>query len=94
MARESLEKRMDRLERRVEILERLPDRVTAVESQIVLLRDEMRSEFSAVRADAVETRRVLTERMESLFDANQRHMRLLHEDLVERIARMGEGRSR
>jgi len=85
---------MDRLERRVEILERLPDRVTAVESQIVLLRDEMRSEFSAVRADAVETRRVLTERMESLFDANQRHMRLLHEDLVERIARMGEGRSR
>ena len=94
MARESLEKRMDRLERRVEILERLPDRVTAVESQMVLLRDEMRSEFSAVRADAVETRRVLTERMESLFDANQRHMRLLHEDLVERIARMGEGRSR
>ena len=94
MARESLEKRMDRLERRVEILERLPDRVTAVESQIVLLRDEMRSEFSAVRADAVETRRVLTERMESLFDANQRHVRLLHEDLVERIARMGEGRSR
>jgi len=61
---------MDRLERRVEILERLPDSVTAVESQIVLLRDEMRSEFSAVRADAVETRRVLTERMESLFDAN------------------------
>ena len=94
MARESLEKRMDRLERRVEILERLPDRVTAVESQIVLLRDEMRSEFSAVRADAVETRRVLTERMESLFDANERHMRLLHEDLVERIARMGEGRNR
>ena len=94
MAQESLEKRMDRLERRVEILERLPDRVTAVESQIVLLRDEMRSEFSAVRADAVETRRVLTERMESLFDANQRHMRLLHEDLVERIARMGEGRTR
>jgi hypothetical protein len=85
---------MDRLERRVERLERLPDRVTAVESQIVLLRDEMRSEFSAVRADAVETRRVLTERMESLFDVSGRHMRLLHEDLVERIARMGEGRNR
>ena len=92
MAQESLEKRMVRLERRVEILERLPDRVTGVESQIVQLRDEMRSEFSAVRADAVETRRVLTERMESLFDANERHMRLLHEDLVERIARLSEGR--
>ena len=149
---------MDRLERRVEILERLPDRVTAVESQIVLLRDEMRSEFSAmrgnsrsgdeqvittlreeiragdeqvittlreeiragdeqvittlreeiragdeqviktlreeIRAGDEETRRVLTEQMESLFDVSGRHMRLLHEDLVERIARMGEGRNR
>ena len=94
MSPESLRVRVERLERRVEILEQLPERVSALESQIVLLRDEMRSEFSAVRADAVETRRVLTERMESLFDANQRHMRLLHEDLVERIARMGEGRTR
>ena len=96
MAQESLERRMDRLERRVEVVERLPERVTALESQIVLLRDEMRSEFSAVRAEAVvrheETRRVLTERMEFLSDANERHMRLLHEDLVERIARLNEGR--
>lgn len=83
---------MDNVERRVEVLGRLPERVSSLESQIVLLRDEMRSEFSAVRADAAETRRVLTERMESLFDANERHMRLLHEDLVERIARIGEGR--
>jgi len=89
---------MDSLERRMEILERLPDRVTSLESQIVQLRDEMRSEFSAVRTDIrtgdEETRRMLTERMESLFDAHERHMRLLHEDLVERIARMGEGRNR
>jgi hypothetical protein len=98
MAQESLEKRMDSLERRMEILERLPDRVTALESQIVQLRDEMRSEFSAVRTDIragdEETRRVLTEQMQSLFDVSGRHMRLLHEDLVERIARMGEGRNR
>jgi len=126
---------MDNLERRVEILERLPDRVTALESQIVQLRDEMRSEFSATRADAragdervmttlreeiragdervtttlreeiragdervittlreeirsgdEETRRALTQEMRDLYDANERHMRLLHEDLVERIA--------
>ena len=102
---------MNRLERRVEILEQLPERVTALESQIVQLRDEMRSEFSAsreeiragdeqvittlreeIRAGDKETRRTLTERMESLFDENERHMRLLHEDLVERIARTGEGR--
>jgi len=98
MAQESLEKRMDSVERRVEILEQLPELVTRLESQIVQLRDEMRSEFSAVRADIragdEETRRVLTERMEFLFDGNERHMRLLHEDLVDRIARVGEGRDR
>jgi predicted nucleic acid-binding Zn-ribbon protein len=92
MARDSLEKRMDRLERRVEILEQLPERVTALESQIVQLRDEMRSEFSAIRTRDDAIQRVLTERMEFLFDANERHMRLLHEDLVERIARLSEGR--
>jgi hypothetical protein len=85
MSPESLRVRVERLEQRVEILEQLPERVSALESQIVLLRDEMRSEFSA-------TRRGLTERMESLFDANERHMRLLHEDLVQRIATIGESR--
>jgi hypothetical protein len=85
MAQESLERRMDRLERRVEILEQLPERVTALESQIVLLRDEMRSEFSATRND-------LTARMEFLFGQNERHMRLLHEDLIERIANIGDAR--
>ena len=47
MAREPLETRVDMLERRVEVLERLPERMTALESQIVRLREEMRSEFSA-----------------------------------------------
>jgi hypothetical protein len=116
MSPESLKVRVDRLENRVEILERLPDRVSGLESQIVLLRDEMRSEFSATRARDEETRRVLTERMDStaagltermdsrfevlsqrmvsLFDENERHMRLLHEDMVQRIATLGEGRNR
>ncbi len=43
-----------------------------------------------IHAGDEETRQVLTLRMESLFD----EMQLLHEDLVERIARMGEGRNR
>jgi hypothetical protein len=84
---------VERLARRVDILEQLPDRVSALESQIVQLRDEMRSEFSATRKRDEETRRVLTERMESLFEANERHMRLLHEDLVQRIATIREERS-
>jgi hypothetical protein len=115
MPRETLQARVDRLEKRVEILEQLPKRVTALESQIVLLRDEMRSEFSATRARDDETRRLLTERMDSmsdgltkrmdsmfellsermvsLFDENERHMRLLHENLIQRISTMRESRS-
>ena len=148
MSPESLRVRVDRLERRVEILEQLPDRVSALEVQVVLLRDEMRSGFSATRDRDEETRRVLTERMDSqfdvlskriesqsnvlntrmeslsdvlskqmvslsdvlskqmvslsevlsermmsLFDENERHMRLLHEDLVQRIATSRESRS-
>jgi len=57
--------------RRVEILEQLPERVSAVESQIVLLRDEMRIEFSATR---------------SLISDVDRYMRVLHEDVIQRIA--------
>jgi predicted phage gp36 major capsid-like protein len=117
---------MDNLERRVETLEQLPERVTSLAAQIVQLRDEMRSEFSATRAEArqsdeavvrmlreemrqgndtvvrvlreeiragdEETRRVLTTRMDDLFGANERHMRLLHEDLVQRIATLKENR--
>ena len=47
----SLEERMDNLEKIVEPLRELPDRVTKVEEQIVQLRTEMRGEFSAIRRD-------------------------------------------
>ncbi len=47
----SLEERMDNIERIVEPLRELPDRVTKVEEQIVQLRTEMRDEFSAIRRD-------------------------------------------
>ena len=47
----TLEERMDNLEKIVEPLRELPDRVTRVEEQIVQLRTEMRGEFSAIRRD-------------------------------------------
>jgi hypothetical protein len=51
MTRPDLAERMDNIERIVEPLRALPDRVTRVESQIVQLRTEMRGEFSAIRRD-------------------------------------------
>ena len=96
MSRESLEARVDRLERRIKLLEQLPERMTALEAQIVQLREEMRGEFSAVRTELrAEIRDVdagLTKKMHALFSANEYHMRLLHEDLVQRIAMIREGR--
>jgi hypothetical protein len=95
MSLESLEARMDRLERRVDALEQLPHRMDALAVQIVQLREEMRSEFSAIRTgmrDSVEgTERALSTQMRALFEANETHMRVLHEDLVQRIATIKGG---
>ena len=91
MPPETIENRVDQLELRVTELEKLPERLTAVESQIVQLRTEMRDEFSAVRqeirAGDEETRRVLGERI----DETNRHMRVLHEDVIGRLAVIQEG---
>ena len=126
MPRETIENRVDELERRVRNMETLPDRMTAVESQIVQLRAEMRGEFSAVREEIRagdeetrralgeridETTRVLSERIEETtrvlgerieettrvlgerIDENGRHMRVLHEDVIGRLAIIQEGQS-
>jgi hypothetical protein len=66
------------LERRVQLLERLPERMTALETQIVQLRDEMRVEFSATRAEA-----------RAGDEETRRFMRILYEDLVARIETLG-----
>jgi len=83
MSPESLRVRVERLEQRVEILEQLPNRVSAVESQIVHLRDEMQSEFSATRA-----------LIREVDEDTRRYMRVLHEDVIQRIATLAEGRKR
>ena len=123
MADKSLDERVDMLEARDEILKQLPDRLTAVEQQIVQLRDEMRAEFSATRAEAragdggvmrtlreeiragderiIHTLReeiragdertihTLREKIREGDEETRRFMRVLYEDLVERIQILG-----
>ena len=133
----TLSKRMDIVEQKLAGLESLPERMTALESQFLQLRTEMRAEFSAtrtemqagddkvtrtlreeIRASNDETCRVLREEIRASNDETCRvlraeiragdeetrralreeiaglgtHMRVLHEDLVERISRIQEGR--
>jgi hypothetical protein len=78
MAAKSLEERVEMLERSVVILEQLPARLTALETQFVQLRDEMRAEFSATRSEAG-----------ARDEETRRFMRILYEDLVARLEVLG-----
>ena len=96
--------RVEILEQKVEQLETLPARMAAVELQILQLRDEMRSEFSAVRRELTGLFRAeLHTNIDSLRaeiraeirqgdEETRRYMRVLHEDVIARIAALGEAR--
>jgi hypothetical protein len=101
MTPQTLTNRVEILERKVEGLAKLPDRVGALELQVSQLRTEMRGEFSAVRTETreltdglrremrelnEETRRELSGRIEDLGT----QMRVLHEDVISRIALLDE----
>jgi galactokinase len=96
MPPQTLVRRVEKLEERVTILEELPARIDDLTLQISQLREEMRGEFAAVRAEIragdEETRRVLRE---EIHDGNERvlsRVRVLHEELVARFALIEEGR--
>ncbi len=52
MKTQSLDRRVEILEQKVEKLETLPDRVTALEVQISEFRTEVRAEFSATAIES------------------------------------------
>lgn len=79
MAPQTLAARMDSLEARVTLLEQLPARVDALALQVSQLRDEMRSEFSAVRGEIragdEETRRTLRDEIRAGDEETRRTLR-------------------
>jgi hypothetical protein len=79
MAARSLRERVEILEQKVGDLQLLPARMDALELQILQLRGEMRDGFSAI---------------DNRFDETNRHMRVLHEEVLNRIALLQEGRGR
>ena len=88
-------RRVESLEQRVTVLEQLPARVNHLAVQISQLRDEMGAEFSAVRNDIVAgDERVVTslrEEIRATAEEIMRHARMLHEDVLSRIALLAEG---
>ena len=79
MTRQTLESRVESLERRVTTIEQLPERMNRLESQILQLRQEMRDEFSAVRVEMAagdeETRRSLREEIRAGDEETRRTLR-------------------
>jgi VIT1/CCC1 family predicted Fe2+/Mn2+ transporter len=91
MAARNLAERVEVVEMRVGALEELPGRMAAVESQIVELRTELRGEFSAVRGEMREMEGRLREEMRALSGETRAQMRTLHEEVLDRVSRIGEG---
>ena len=92
------------LEENVQSLADLPDRVAALEVQIVQFRADVHSEFTAIRGECAAIRgematkadlAVMTEQMAGQTAGQiaelRRHMHVLHEDLVSRLSLLAEG---
>ena len=105
MAGKTMEERVMDLEKLAETLAPLPaqvagltERMAAVELQSVQLRSEMHAGFSAIRGEMADMKAELREDIAAqgidtaalLFELRT-EMRMLHEDVVERIARIGRG---
>ena len=105
MPSQTIAKKVEALESRVSTLEELPGRLTAVESQIVQLRSEMRDGFSAasrqlsavrqeLRHDISQQIVAVREELRAGDEETRRYMRVLHEDVIGRLATIQEGQSR
>ena len=89
-----LVRRVEILEEQVSTLSQLPERVAAVETQLVAVR----TDFASLRTDMVTMRDELLSRIEAVDlalragdEETRRHMRVLHEDVISRIALLQEG---
>ena len=97
MTRQSLENRVEILERTTHALEGLPDRVTALASQVLQLRDEVHAEFSALRVEIrggdEQTRQVLRREIRVGDDRLREEIRAAEEKLRDEI-RAGDEETR
>jgi hypothetical protein len=99
MAESSLTERVDILEQIVAKLSDLPDRAGGLEQQFVQFRQETRAEFSGVRDEFAAVRQEMREEFSAVRaeiragdEETRRFMRVLHEDVIDRITLLGEGK--
>jgi hypothetical protein len=87
---QTLDRRVEILERKMEDLEGLPDLVASLALQISQFQEDVRVEFSALRAEIragdEETRREMRE----LNQGTRTHTGVLIEEVLSRVALLGE----
>ena len=91
MVAQTVENRVEQLEARVAKLEQLPERIDGLASQVVQLRTEMHEEFSAVRTEMRDEFSAVREEIRLGDEDTRRYMRVLHEEVISRIATIQEG---
>jgi len=93
--------RLSAVEQRVEAWEgRFDDGIASLTAQISQLREDVltgderleRTFREEIRAGDEETRRALREEIRRGDEETRHYMRVLHEEVIERIARLGENR--
>jgi hypothetical protein len=92
MQPQTLDARVERLERRVTILEELPPRVDALTLQVSQLREEMRAEFSAIRREMQTEFSSVRDEMRAMGREIMDHARMLYENHQDKLKVVDEGR--
>ena len=90
MSPQPLEARVDRLEKRVTSLERLPGQVEALTVEFLQFRTEVRGEFSAVRAEMHEQGETLRAEMRQMGETLRGEMRDLGDTLRGEMRDLGD----
>jgi hypothetical protein len=91
MPPQTLERRVERLEQRVTVLEQLPARIDGIAVQISQLRDEMHAEFSAIRNEIVAGDEQVITTLREETGAVMTQSRVLYEDLKASLVLIQEG---
>jgi hypothetical protein len=86
MEAKSLEERLVMVENEMDELRELPGRVASLESDILQFRAEVRVEFSAVRQELQGMVQMLRTEIRAGDAETRRYMRVLHEEVLTRIA--------
>ena len=86
MESKSLEERVTFLENEMQGLRGLPERVASLEENILQFRAEVRGEFSAVRQEIQGIVQMLRAEIRAGDAETRRYMRVLHEEVLSRIA--------